>query len=134
MAISNSEELITGEGLFSSYYLAQYDDFGNNQSVGADTPAGRIDLPAGFRVFRIQAGLLPSKADFAHNNTHGKVHDQLIELVDPDAGTTHADYDGFISRGRRERIRLHVPRRRFHHAANVPSTNFYESLNLGFTD
>lgn len=133
VAISNSEELITGEGLFSSYYLAQYDDFGNNQSVGADTPAGRIDLPAGFRVFRIQAGLLPSKADFAHNNMHGKVHDQLIELVDPDAGTTHADYDGFIvAEGASEYGCM------YHAGDSItpqtsPSTNFYESLNLGFT-
>ena len=133
VAVSNSEELITGDGLFSSYYLVQYDDYVNNQSVSADTAQGRIELPAGFRVFRVQAELLPSGVDFAHNNTHGKVHNQLIEIVDPDGDAKHAEYDGFIvAAGARAYGCMY-------HAGDAvapttsPSTNFYESLSLGFT-
>lgn len=133
VAVSNSEELITGDGLFSSYYLVQYDDYVNNQSVSADTAQGRIELPASFRVFRIQAELLPSGVDFAHNNTHGKVHNQLIEIVDPDGDAKHADYDGLIMAEGASAYGC------MYHAGDAvtpttsPSTNFYESLNLGFT-
>ena len=133
VAVSNSEELITGDGLFSSYYLVQYDDYVNNQSVSADTAQGRIELPAGFRVFRVQAELLPSGVDFAHNNTHGKVHNQLIEIVDPDGDAKHADYDGFIVAEGASAYGC------MYHAGDAvapttsPSTNFYESLSLGFT-
>lgn len=133
VAVSNSEELITGDGLFSSYYLVQYDDYVNNQSVSADTAQGRIELPAGFRVFRVQAELLPSGVDFAHNNTHGKVHNQLIEIVDPEGDAKHADYDGFIVAEGASAYGC------MYHAGDAvapttsPSTNFYESLSLGFT-
>lgn len=133
VAVSNSEELITGDGLFSSYYLVQYDDYVNNQSVSADTAQGRIELPASFRVFRVQAELLPSGVDFAHNNTHGKVHNQLIEIVDPDGDAKHADYDGFIVAEGASAYGC------MYHAGDAvapttsPSTNFYESLSLGFT-
>ena len=133
VVVSNSDALISGEGLFSSYYLVQYDGYDNNQSVSADTPLGRIDLPSGFRVFRVQANLLPSGIDFAHNNSYGKVHDQLIELVDPDEEQIHADYNGFLIAERADAYGC------MYHAGDAltpktyPSTNFFESLNLGFT-
>lgn len=122
------------EGMFSSYYLLQYDRFAGNQSVRYDNGGGQQPLPSGFRLFRVQADLGYDGAYLVHSNAYGTTHDQLIELVDPDMDKTHVEgertvpcaidassYGCMLYAG--DRI---TPK-------GYPSTNFYENANVGFT-
>lgn len=130
VVLSNADK-----GIFSSYYLLQYDQCAGNQSVGYfdDEDAWR-ELPSGFRLFRVQAELMENGSDFIHTNVYGRVNDQLIELVDPDMGETHLTPSVGVSRS--------IERPEYgcmlFAGDNVtpeshPSTNFYENISLGFT-
>lgn len=77
--------------MFSSYYLLQYDRFAGNQSVRYEQDGQPAELPSGFRLFRVQADLGSGGPYFVHSNTYGTVHNQLIELVDPDMNEPHAE-------------------------------------------
>lgn len=122
------------ESMFSSYYLLQYDRFASNQSVYYSVDDAQQPLPSGFRLFRVQADLDYNGTYLVHSNAYGTVHDQLIELVDPDMDKTHAEsglsvpcaidasgYGCMLYAG--DRV---TPK-------GYPSTNFYENANVGFT-
>lgn len=124
-------------GIFSSYYLLQYDVFAGNQSVqyaGAnDMPT---DLSSGFRLYRIQAGLNDEGTDFALHNIGGKIHDQLIELVDPDEGQDHLNWvDGCVygTSGQDPYGCMWYAGDSITPTSEPVSTNFNENINVGFT-
>ncbi len=134
VAASSSHDLIDGAGLFSSLYLAQYDSFANNQSVSFNMEGvGTTNLPAGFRVFRVQGGLNADGSDFARTNTFGRVHDQLIELVDPDGTIPHQTSNGVLYAAGATEYGCMFREGDVLSPTTTPSTNFYEQLNLGFT-
>ena len=120
--------------MFSSYYLLQYDRFAGNQSVRYEQDGQPAELPSGFRLFRVQADLGSGGPYFVHSNTYGTVHNQLIELVDPDMNEPHAESTDLVPAaiGSREYgCMLYAgdevsPR-------GYPSTNFFENANVGFT-
>ena len=70
-------------GILSDYYLLQYDTPAGNQHVFWGPKENLHDLSCGFRLFRIQAQV-GEEDSLAHSNTSGSLHNQLIELVDPD--------------------------------------------------
>lgn len=121
------------QGMFSSYYLLQYEQFAGNQSVYYERQSTATPLPSGFRLFRVQAQL-GEAGGLQHSNTSGTVHNQLIELVDPDMGDAHVEGS------------LTVPSAVDSSAygcmlyagdavspEGYPSTNFFENGNVGFT-
>lgn len=130
IVVSNEDK---GTGMFSSYYLLQYDQFASNQSVYYESGGQSTPIPSGFRLFRVQADI-GEGGGLLHSNTAGTVHNQLIELVDPDMGVAHANgtltvptaigataYGCMLFAGDQM-----TP-------AGYPSTNFYENINVGFT-
>ena len=80
-------------GVFSSYYLVEFDAQTGNDLVwyaSEETdPIARV--PAGVRVFRVQAALDVGKADFKLSGVEGAKGNQLLELVDPDGDRTHVE-------------------------------------------
>lgn len=129
IVVSNNDE-----GLFSSYYVLQYDRFAGNQSVQYQDSTGLHNLPSGFRLFRVRASLTSDGTFLAYSNTLGKVHNQLIELVDPDMTDPHlltsdavpsvtdkAGYGCMLYAGDSVSPK------------GYPSTNFFESPTAGFT-
>ncbi|WP_080800758.1 metallopeptidase domain-containing protein [Arabiibacter massiliensis] len=128
VVVSNEDE-----GLFSSYYLLQYDCAAGNQSVGFfDGERVWHDLPSGFRLFRVQAALTPDGAEFAHTNAYGRVNDQLIELVDPDMDAPHLIEAGSVPHAA-EGFRCMLLAGDAITPASRPSSNFYENAGIGFT-
>lgn len=128
IVVSNADE-----GIFSSYYVLQYDRFAGNQSVYYQDGATSHQLPNGWRMYRVQAELTEGNLDFAHTNTYGAPTDQLIELVDPDMDAEHISNDGFapVAAGREYACMLFegdevTP-------DTYPSTNFFENEGLGYT-
>ncbi|WP_225749689.1 peptidase M6 [Paraeggerthella sp. Marseille-Q4926] len=124
------------EGMFSSYYVLEYDQFAGNQSVYyGSSSEGKMPLPSGFRLFRVQGELTANGENYAHTNSHGTVYNQLIELVDPDMNEIHTNGGGGLVssavNGTGYGCMLYegdtVSPRSF------PSTNFFENVNLGFT-
>lgn len=110
--ISNDKTLLTPSGIFSSYYLVQYDAV-----AGAQTCGNAASMAPGFRVFRIQAGLDNGNNAFEHSNTYGRQTDQLIESVTGPVGRSNP----FFVAGD------HLS------PTTTPSTNFHENTVHGST-
>lgn len=144
IAVSNDETLLEDKGLFSSFYLLQYDTYAQNQSVMYSYNDGSYfhTLSSGFRVYRIQADLNPTGSDFIKSNAEGTVHDQLIELVDPDgfteSGTPRTHYSSDKSILSSNESSAEGWACMYYQGATLtptskPSTNFYENISSGFT-
>lgn len=74
-------------GIFSEYYLVEYDTEQENQSW---LRFNLEKLPEGFRVFHVNAELNEMQTGFKYsNNIKGET--KLIELVDPDFSEIHSD-------------------------------------------
>ena len=135
IAVSDSEDLLDPEkGLFSSYYLLQYDRYAGNQSVAYKRGGQDVPLPSGFRLFRVQAALSQDGDDYLYKNTTGTPGNQLIELVDPDMDEAHTSGVGYAPAavtgtgyGCMLRDGQEVS------PTTYPSTNFGESIGGGFT-
>lgn len=135
IAVSDSEDLLDlGKGLFSSYYLLQYDRYAGNQSVVYKRGGQDVPLPSGFRLFRVQAALSQDGDDYLYKNTTGMPGNQLIELVDPDMDEPHTSGIGYAPAavtgtgyGCMLRDGQEVS------PTTYPSTNFGESIGGGFT-
>ena len=149
IAVSDSESLLDAQGLFSSFYLLEYNGPYGNQIVSYR--AGFEDghdihqpLPSGFRLFRLQAELDETGFSFVHMNKADDVHNQFIELVDHDADEQHFEFIGFADGTGSAPYECMmtegdaigpagVTNSASGHSASYPSTNFYESLSMGFT-
>lgn len=154
IAVSNDEALLDSNGLLSSFYLLEYNGYGGNQVVqyragynnGHDVAE---QIPSGFRLFRIQAEVDPSTGAFVHANKSDDVHNQFIELVDHDGYEQHVAYSGVMENTSIEGTG-HSPYgcmmtkgdaigpngiidAATNSTSSYPSTNYYESLSLGFT-
>ena len=135
IAVSDSADLLDPEkGLFSSYYLLQYDRYAGNQSVVYKRGSQDLPLPSGFRLFRVQATLSQDGDDYLYKNTTGTPGNQLIELVDPDMDKAHTSGIGYAPAavagtgyGCMLRDGQEVS------PTTYPSTNFGESIGGGFT-
>ena len=112
VVISNDRTLLTASGIFSSYYLVQYDAV-----AGAQTCGNIAKKAPGFRVFRIQAELNDSNDDFQHSTSSGEWTDQLIESV---TGPVDRANPFFVTGD-------HLS------PSTIPSTNFHENIASGYT-
>ena len=84
IAVSDSEDLLDpGKGLFSSYYLLQYDRYAGNQSVVYKRGGQDVPLPSGFRLFRVQAALSQDGDDYLYKNTTGMPGNSLSSWSTP---------------------------------------------------
>lgn len=131
IVVSNQDK-----GMFSSQYVIEYDRFAGNQSVQFLDANGTLrNLPSGFRVFRVRGELTDDGSEYANSNLYGTVHNQLIELVDPDMDKEHTINDA-----------THIPCAAGAHEygcmlfagstitpQGYPSTNFFENANIGFS-
>ena len=135
IAVSDSDDLLDpAKGLFSSFYLLQYDRYAGNQSLVYKRGGQDFELPSGFRLFRVQAALSAEGDDYLHQNTSGAPGNQLIELVDPDMNATHSDGIGYAPAaitGDGYGCMLYDGQEVS--PTTYPSTNFGESIGGGFT-
>lgn len=122
------------EGMFSSYYVLQYDRYAGNQSVQYADSEGTHALPSGLRMFRVQAALTSDGLDYATTNSNGTVHNQLIELVDPDMNAVHSQTQDTVPAAT-ENIGYGCMLYKGDSVTpqGYPSTNFFENANIGFT-
>ena len=115
-AVSANPEIMGEKGLFSSFFLVQYDQAAGNQVASA------TGLENAFRVYRVQADLTPDGSAFIKTNIHGRDGDKLIETLDPSTLEGHStSVQCQFTLG--DRV---TP-------ATNPSTNFKESRVAGFT-
>ena len=135
IAVSDSDDLLDpAKGLFSSFYLLQYDCYAGNQSLVYKRGGQDFELPSGFRLFRVQAALSAEGNDYLHQNTSGAPGNQLIELVDPDMDATHSEGIGYAPAaiaGDGYGCMLYAGQEVS--PTTYPSTNFGESIGGGFT-
>ena len=135
IAVSDSEDLLDpAEGLFSSFYLLQYDRYAGNQSLVYKRGGQDFELPSGFRLFRVQVALSAEGDDYLYQNTSGAPGNQLIELVDPDMDATHSEGIGYAPAaltGDGYGCMLYDGQEVS--PTTYPSTNFGESIGGGFT-
>ena len=135
IAVSDSDDLLDPtKGLFSSFYLLQYDRYAGNQSLVYKRGGQDFELPSGFRLFRVQAALSAEGDDYLHQNTSGAPGNQLIELVDPDMDATHSEGIGYAPAaitGDGYGCMLYAGQEVS--PTTYPSTNFGESIGGGFT-
>ncbi|WP_294379909.1 hypothetical protein [uncultured Senegalimassilia sp.] len=135
IAVSDSSDLLDPtKGLFSSFYLLQYDRHAGNQSVVYKRGGQDFELPSGFRLFRVQAALSAEGGDYLYQNTSGAPGNQLIELVDPDMDATHSEGIGYAPAaiaGDGYGCMLYAGQEVS--PTTYPSTNFGESIGGGFT-
>lgn len=135
IAVSDSGDLLDpAKGLFSSFYLLQYDRYAGNQSVVYKRGGQDFELPSGFRLFRVQAALSAAGDDYLYQNTTGAPGNQLIELVDPDMDATHSEGIGYAPAaiaGDGYGCMLYAGQEVS--PTTYPSTNFGESIGGGFT-
>ena len=135
IAVSDSKDLLDPvKGLFSSFYMLQYDRYAGNQSLVYKRGGQDFKLPSGFRLFRVQAALSAEGDDYLYKNTSGAPGNQLIELVDPDMDATHSSGIGYAPAavtgdgyGCMQYAGQEVS------PTTYPSTNFGESIGGGFT-
>ena len=139
IAISNDEALLGSTGLFSSFYLLEYNDFAGNQIVryhaGYDEDWNSITepIPTGFRLFRVQAELDETGLAFEHMNKEDDVHNQFIELVDHDGSAQHIEYSGLAGGTGQAPYECMMTAGDAVTPQGYPSTNFNENINIGFT-
>ena len=119
-------------GIFSSYYLVQYEHFAGNQSVYYTDSAGEHPLPDGFRIFRIRADLTPDGADFLYTNTYGQIGSKLIEMLDPDLEAVHSEVDG-VPNAAAQGYGCMLYTGSEVTPDTYPSTNFFENEMFGYT-
>ena len=135
IAVSDSGALLDpAKGLFSSFYLLQYDRYAGNQSLVYKRGGQDFKLPSGFRLFRVQAALSVEGDDYLYKNTSGAPGNQLIELVDPDMDATHSSGIGYAPAavtGDGYGCMLYAGQEVS--PTTYPSTNFGESIGGGFT-
>lgn len=135
IAVSDSEDLLDpAKGLFSSFYMLQYDRYAGNQSLVYKRGGQDFKLPSGFRLFRVQAALSAEGDDYLYKNTSGALGNQLIELVDPDMDATHSSGIGYAPAavtGDGYGCMLYAGQEVS--PTTYPSTNFGESIGGGFT-
>lgn len=135
IAVSDSEDLLDpAKGLFSSFYMLQYDRYAGNQSLVYKRGGQDFKLPSGFRLFRVQAALSAEGDDYLYKNTSGAPGNQLIELVDPDMDATHSSGIGYAPAavtGDGYGCMLYAGQEVS--PTTYPSTNFGESIGGGFT-
>ncbi|MBM6778860.1 hypothetical protein H6A16_05040 [Collinsella tanakaei] len=130
IVVSNADE-----GIFSDYYVLQYDGFGGNQSLYVSEDGGDQNrLPNGFRMYRVRAELNSEGTDFKFTNIAGQVNSQLIELVDPDMEVEHLQGSGTVTcRASSGEYGCLLTAGTEVTSDTFPSTNFYESPALGYT-
>ena len=116
LAVSADPGILGEKGLFTSFYLVQYDQAVGNQLAGA------TGLANAFRVYRVQAELTEDGSDFVKTNAFGSDNDKLIECLDP---------TGLSGHGVSAKCQLTLGDRIT--PATSPSTNFRESRAAGFT-
>lgn len=125
------------EGMFSDYYVLQYDTFAGNQSLylpPVSEDAEPQAIPNGFRMYRVMAELTDGGFDFIHNNLYGSVNNQLIELVDPDMDEMHVPGSGDVICGAASGEYGCMLREGDEVTPGThPSTNFFEAANFGYT-
>ena len=135
IAVSDSKDLLDPvKGLFSSFYMLQYDRYAGNQSLVYKRGGQDFKLPSGFRLFRVQAALSAEGDDYLYKNTSGAPGNQLIELVDPDMDATHSSGIGYAPAavtGDGYGCMLYAGQEVS--PTTYPSTNFGESIGGGFT-
>ena len=135
IAVSDSGDLLDpAKGLFSSFYLLQYDRYAGNQSLVYKRGGQDFKLPSGFRLFRVQAALSAEGDDYLYQNTSGTPGNQLIELVDPDMDAAHSSGIGYAPAaitGDGYGCMLYDGQEVS--PTTYPSTNFGESIGGGFT-
>lgn len=135
IAVSDSGDLLDpAKGLFSSFYLLQYDRYAGNQSLVYKRGGQDFELPSGFRLFRVQAALSAEGDDYLYQNTSGAPGNQLIELVDPDIDAAHSSGIGYAPAaitGDGYGCMLYAGQEVS--PTTYPSTNFGESIGGGFT-
>ena len=134
IAVSNDNALLGEDGLFSSFYLLEYNAYEGNQAVTYRSNwSEACEIPAGFRLFRIQADLDGSGSSFFHSNRNDDVHNQLIELVDVDGESYHAQFIGAADSAYASTYGCMLLAGSSVTPEGYPSTNFRENINLGFT-
>ncbi len=70
IAVSDSDDLLDpAKGLFSSFYMLQYDRYAGNQSLVYKRGGQDFKLPSGFRLFRVQAALSAEGDDYLYKNS-----------------------------------------------------------------
>lgn len=122
------------EGIFSSYYVLQYDRFAGNQRVHYHANDGSRQLPSGFRMFRVQAALNDDGSDFVTTNSYGGVHNKLIELVDPDGNELHSTFGtDILCATDTDTYGCMLYEGSEVTPVGFPTTNFFESASVGFT-
>ncbi len=135
IAVSDSEDLLDpAKGLFSSFYMLQYDRYAGNQSLVYKRGGQDFKLPSGFRLFRVKPALSAEGDDYLYKNTSGAPGNQLIELVDPDMDATHSSGIGYAPAavtGTGYGCMLYAGQEVS--PTTYPSTNFGESIGGGFT-
>ncbi len=123
-----------GNDLFTNFYMLQYDTFAGNEMVYyKENPL--TELSSGFRVFRVQAQL--QDGHLIHNNTHDRLFNKLIELVDHDYKKDHARSNNpfvtvaYDSEGPDYECMFYKDDQLY--PTTDPSTNFLENIDVGFT-
>ena len=119
---------------FSSYYVLQYDTYAGNQSLFWGIDAWN-PISGGFRMYRVQAAL-DEDGYTIKTNRYGSVHDQLIELVDPDEYLDHyseEDYNVASTGQDGDRWACMLYEGSLVSPSTYPSTNFFENASAGWT-
>lgn len=110
IAVSNDDGILDGEGLFSSFYLLQYDQKAGNNRTDA------VPDEPGFRMYRVQASLNERGTDFEKSNAYGTDGDKLIEALNLEYRQASYLLEGDSV----------TP-------TTKPSTNFFEDVGRGYT-
>lgn len=120
-------------GLFSKFYLIQYDNTVGNQTANYKVGDDLIKVPSGFRIYRVNAEL-DNMNQFLYKNTDGRPFEQLIELLDYDLYDGHTPKEnGVVVSSINGGFNCYIPVGSTIDSSTTPSTNFYEDLAGGFT-
>ena len=126
VVVSNEDK-----GPFSSYYLLQYDRYAGNQRVQWLKDDQEHPLPSGLRVFRVRADKFMGRVE--KTNTTGVVHDQLIELVDPDEHLEHTQDPVPVAKNASTYGCMLYEGDEITPVSTPVTTNFMENSSIGFT-
>lgn len=130
VVVSNgfSEE---NSGKYGSFYVMQYDHYAGNQAVYVDGSP----LPAGLRIYRVQSQL-GDDGCFLYDNLKGKANRNVIELVRPPVESDPDDDDEEDTGEESDTARfadMFFPDSEAVTPETTPSTNFFGSIETGFT-